>query len=148
MANRIHAKGPYVHEENVANSALIYPGFLIERDANDEVAPHDVFGGVTEAMFAEEDALQGRGISTIYDDDSIVSSILPGKGSCIRAMIKDGEDISIGDALISNGDGTLVSTTLEESGDLITQHIIAFACEALDLTGSAPDNGLCEVRIL
>ncbi len=148
MANRIHAKGPYEHEENKANSALIYPGFLIARDANDEVAPHAVFGGVAEAMFAEEDALQGRGISIIYDDDSIVSSILPRKGGCIRAMIQDGQDIEIGDALISNGDGTLVSTTLEESGDLVTQHVIAFACEALDLTGSAPDNGLCEVRIL
>ena len=145
---RIHSKGPYIHEENKANSALIYPGFLIERDANDEVAPHANQGGVAEAMFAEEDALQGRAVGTIYDDDSIVSSIIPGKGSCINAMIKDGEDISIGDPLISNGDGTLVKAVLETSGDMVTEYIIAFACEALDLTGSAPDDGLCEVRIL
>ncbi len=148
MANRIHAKGPYEHEEYKANSALIYPGFLIDRDANGDVMPHGNAGGVAEAMFAEEDALQGRGISIIYADDSIVSCILPRKGCCIRAMIKDGEDIDIGDALVSNGDGTLVKTTLETSGDLVTEYIIAFACEALDLTGSAPDDGLCEVRIL
>ena len=145
---RIHSKGPYIHEEYKAKSALIYPGYLVERDSDDEVAPHAVSGGVGEAMFAEEDALQGRAVGTIYDDDSTVSCIIPGKGILINAMIEDNEDIAIGDALKSNGNGKLVKANLLESADAIDEYIIAYACEALDLTGSAPDDGLLEVRIL
>lgn len=144
----IHSKGPYIHEEYKANSALIYPGYLVERDSNGEVAPHDVPGGVGEAMFAEEDALQGKGVSTIYDDDSIVSCILPGKGSCINAMIQEGEDVDIGDALKSNGDGALVVANLKESAASLDEHIFAYACEALDLTDSTAVDSLLEVRIL
>lgn len=145
---RIHSKGPYIYEEYKANSALIYPGFLIERDSNDEVAPHAPAGGAGEAMFAEEDAKQGRGVDTIYDDDSLVSCILPGKGSCVNAMIKDEQDINIGDALKSNGDGTLVLANLDESAHAVDEHIIAYACVKIDLTGSNTSDSLWEVRIV
>ena len=148
MSNRIHAKGPFVHEEYKANSALIYPGFLIMLDANGEVTPHNTEGGIAEAMFAEEDALQGKNKDQIYDDDSIVSCILPNKASSVYAMIHDGEDIAIGDKLMSNGDGTLVEAASVGSGDANDEVVIAYAMEAKDLTNSAIANGLAVVRIV
>lgn len=148
MSNRIHAKGTFVHEEYKANSALIYPGFLIMLDSNGEVTPHDIDGGPAEAMFAEEDALQGADRDTIYDDDSIVSCILPNKGSCVYAMIADDEDIAIGDPLMSGGDGTLVEAASVGSASANDENVIAYAMEAKDLTNSAVANGLALVRIV
>jgi len=146
--NRIHAKGTYIYEEYKAASALIYPGFLLMLDSNGEVVPHDTQGGQAEAMFALEDALQGENRDHIYADDSLVACILPNKGSVIYAMIKDGEDIAIGDKLMSNGDGTLVEAASVGSGDANDEVVIAYAMEAKDLTNSAVANGLALVRII
>jgi hypothetical protein len=149
MANRIHAKGPYVYEEYKANSALIYPGYLVKVDSNGEVAPHAAAGGFAEAIFAMEDVLQGRDDSTIYADNSIVACIIPHKGSVIRAMIKAGETIEIGEFLKSNGDGTLVSAGAEVgSGQETYEHVLAVAVEANDLSAGGAVDTISMVRIV
>jgi len=109
MANRIHAKGPFEHEEYKADHAGIVPGMLIERlPTSGEVQPHDIVGGVAEAMFAEEDALQGKTVDDTYADDSIVMCILPAKGAQVRARIQDGQNIVIGEKLMSGGSARVV----------------------------------------
>lgn len=132
MSNRIHSKGPYRHEEYKANSALIYPGFLLSVDSNGEVIPHATEGGVAEALFAMEDALQGKTVTTIYSDDSIVTCILPNKGSEIVAVIEAGQAIGIGDKLMSRGNGKLVEYRDLDSGSPANdEHIVAIAVEAV-----------------
>ena len=83
MANRIHSKGPSQHEEYVAGAAGIYPGYLLLLNSANQVVNHNVEGGVAEALFAEEDALQGHTVSTVYTSGAVVSCILPGKGSVV-----------------------------------------------------------------
>ncbi len=132
MSNRIHSKGPYIHEEYKANSALIYPGFLLLLDSNGEVIPHNVEGGVAEALFAAEDALQGITVTTIYADDSAVTCILPGKGSEVNAVIEAGQSIGVGDKLMSRGNGKLVEYRDLDSGSPSNdEYIIAIATEAV-----------------
>ena len=145
--NRIHNIGPFQHEEAKANSALIYPGYLLQLDSNGEVLPHDTEGGVAEALFAAEDALQGRTVDIIYADDSIVTYHLPGKGSVVNAMIESGEDISIGDALMSAGNGKLKEVH-PDSALANDYYVVGFAVEEVDCGGSTPADALCAVRVI
>ena len=145
--NRIHAKGDYRQEEAVAASTIT-PGMLIEMvpDAS-TVRAHSTEGGVgAEAAFAAEDALQGAVVGTDYDAADLVTYILPAKGACVNALLKAGYDFSIGEKLISAGDGTLIPNGQESSS---TQaDVIAIATEACDLSAVGAANTLSEVRIV
>ena len=146
MGNRIHSKGPYTHEEYDAGETGIYPGMLLKLAADGDVEIHDVEGARCEALFAEEDALQGKSIADVYVVDNPVMCILPGLGCEVRALIQDGQVIEIGDHLVSAGDGTLIRLADLDSGGE-NDYVVAVAMEALDLSGSADDNVLARVRI-
>jgi len=148
IAYRIHSKGPYTHEEHDAGEAGIYPGMLLKLASDGDVEIHDDENGRAEALFAEEDAVQGRTVSQVYTVDEVVSCILPMVGCEIRALIQDGQDISIGDRLVSAGDGTLKALGTLDS-EAIDVFVIGVAVEACDLTGSdTPSTGtLCRIRI-
>jgi len=139
----IHGKGDFRHEEAVAGAAGILPGNLLMLNSSGEVVVHATAGGYAEAAFAEEDVLyEGHDVLEVYEDDAIVSYILPNKGSTVNALIADGEDIVAGDQLCSDGLGYLVKVVASEVP-------IAVAEEALDLTTSAnAAGGLCAVRIM
>ncbi len=144
-ANRVHAKGPFRHTEHKANSALIYPGMLIDIDANDEVAPHAVVGGKNLALFAAEDALQGKNAETIYEDDSIVTCYQFPQGSEVYALIADEQDLEIGDPVMSNGAGLLIAVADASGAD--ADYIIAYMMETADLTGSDTEDTRFRVRV-
>ena len=148
-ANRIHSKGPYTHEEYVAHEAGIYPGMLLNLNSSDQVEIHTDENGRAEGIFAEEDALQGKTVDQVYTILNLVSCILPGLGCEIRALIQDEQDVSIGDKLVSAGDGTL-KELLNLDSEAVDVFVIAVAMEACDLTGSdTPAAGtLCRVRIV
>ncbi len=148
VAYRIHSKGPFTHAEADAGEAGIYPGMLLKMASDGDVEIHDDENGRAEGLFAEEDALQGRTVSLVYTVDEVVSLILPGLGCEIRALIQDEQDISIGDKLVSAGDGTLKALGTLDS-EAIDVFVIGVAMEDCDLTGSdTPSTGtLCRIRI-
>lgn len=147
MTQRIHSKGPYTHEEYVAGEAGIYPGMLLVLQSDDTVDMHAVAGGRGEALFAEEDALQGKTVDDVYTVANIVSCIIPGLGCEVRALIADGEDLGVGDPVVSNGDGCLKALAdLDSAG--VDVFVIGRMMEAIDLSGSPTGtNGLARVRI-
>lgn len=144
---RIHSIGDYRQEEANAGEAGIYPGMLVKLNSSGNVIKHDVQGGFAEAAFAVEDALQGKTVSDVYANGSKVTYILPAKGSVVNALINAGENIAIGDKLISNGDGTLVEIGAADSAGTTTE-IIAIAVEACDLSASGAVDTLAAVRIV
>jgi len=152
-ANRIHSKGPYTHEEYNTTEAGLYPGMLLNLNSSGNVEIHSDENGRAEALFAEEDALQGRTVSQVYElddvtDQVLVQCILPGLGCEIRALIQDEQDVAIGDRLVSAGDGRLKRLGTLDSGD-VDVFVIAIAMENCDLTVSdTPAAGtLCRVRV-
>jgi len=147
MANRIHSKGDARREEFIAATSTIYPGMLLTQLEAGTVTPHATEGGRSEAMFAEEDALQGKNDSTLYTIANPVSVLLPAKGSEVRALIESGQEVVIGDELISAGNGKLKVAGDLESGETLTQ-VIAIAAEARDLTGSGASDTISRVRIV
>lgn len=138
MANttrRIHSKGPFTYEEYKANAANVYPGHLIQLNSSSKVLPHDTVGGKGEAMFAQEDALQGENVAQLYAIDTIVGCILPSQGCEVYARIQDAQNISEGDPLMSGGDGTLIAMADLSGAD--ADEIIAYAAEDIDATASS-----------
>ena len=127
--NRIHLLGSGTHEENLA-AAAITPGHLLKLNSANKVAVHASAGGVTERLFALEDALQGRTIATAYAADEIVAVLKASPGDHVYAFLSEGEYVNIGDTLVSNGDGTLKPGTT---------NVVGVALENLDASDTASE---------
>ncbi len=149
MANTIHSKGPWEAEEYNAGEAGIYPGMALKLNSSGQVIKHDVEGGELgdEALFAIEDALQGKTIADVYTSGQKVFCMLPHKGSCVNGLIEDGQNIAIAHKIISAGNGKLKASGDLESGETIG-HVIARATEVRDLTGSNSSDTVSEIRIV
>lgn len=144
VIKRIHSKGPFEQEEYKAAEAGIYPGMLVELDTNGEVIKHDDSGGAVgdEVLVAMEDQIQGRNVDTVYADDSIVTVMIPAKGTEVNLLLKDGEVVTPAIKVMSNGDGTIIAN----SGGT---HIPGMSTGSLDLSGSSNTaNALTPVRIV
>lgn len=146
MANRIYSKGPYIHEEAVSGIAGIYPGMLLKRNSSGQVILHTTEGGALgdETLIAEEDALQGNTVDTVYTIGDIVSFMVIQPGTCFYGLIEDAQDIAISDKIMSAGNGKLKETTDLESGETLAK-VVAVAIEAQDLTGSNSDDTITEM---
>ena len=144
---RIHNKGDYRQEERDATAVAIQPGMLIMLTSTGAVQAHNVEGGRAEAFVAGEDALQGKTVTDNYAVSAKVTCLLPAKGSVVNMLIEDGQDIAIGDELISAGNGTLKEGSDLESGETLSK-VIFIAEEVCDLTGSDTSNTLCACRVL
>ncbi len=134
--NQIHLVGDFRREEAVAAGA-IKPGMLIEETSAGQFQAHSTEAGYAQLLFAEVDALQGGSLEAAddYAAADLVSANVELPGNEVQAILKAGENVSIGDLLISAGDGTLIANGSETSGTTV-QQIIAVAREALDLSGS------------
>jgi hypothetical protein len=144
--NRIHLKGPYRQDEAVTGAASIKPGHLVKKNSAGAVVVHGTEGGKAAPIFAAEDALQGKMVSEAYANAALATLVIPNVGSVVNAMIKDGENIAIGDHLISDGAGRLIEAA--EDSALSTSEVVAIAEEACDLTGSNTVDTLCAVMIV
>ena len=149
MANRIHCKGPFRHEEMKANEAGIYPGMLLVMDSRGEVGMHGDEGGALgdEILIAEEDALQGNTVDTVYADDSIVSIVIPQKGSVVRMRLAENEVVSIGEKVCSNGDGYIACINNVDSPSKV-EVVLGVSEEAKDLSSGNTLGALIAVRVV
>ena len=125
---RIHNKGDWRHEEYVA-AGTITPGMLIELVAAGTVQAHSTEGGRAERMVALEDALQGKTVADDYSADDIVTVALPAPGTVMNMLLAVGETATIGEELISAGDGTLKCLDNASSPSKVYQ-TIGYAMEA------------------
>lgn len=145
MANRIHAKGPFVQEEYVAAEADIQPGMLVKLNSSGQLIKHDVENGRAEVMFAQEDALQGRNVDQLYALEAVATVILPNLASEVFGRLENDQVVAIGDWLVSRGNGLLKNIGSLDSGD-IDVFTVGVAMEAKDLTDSATTNELIRLR--
>ena len=110
-------------------AAAFHPGHLLELTTADKVQKHSSQNGVvTPPMFAIEDNLQGKTIDDAYATTGRAQVWIPQRGEEVYAVLADGQNVSVGSTLASNGDGTLKTHT---------SNIIAVAIEALDLSDSS-----------
>ena len=131
-------------EEYVAGIAGIYPGMLLKLNSSNQVILHTTSGGALgdEVIVAIEDYMQGKTVDDVYTISNKVQVAVVSKGDEVNLLIKDGEDIIIGDKIMSNGDGLLI----EAAGATV---VVGVATGVNDLSGSSNIvNALSPVRIV
>ena len=131
--------------------AAITPGHLIELTSAGKVQKNSAAGLACAKMFALEDELQGNTIDTDYAIAAPVQCWNAVAGEEVFAWVANGEDIAIGDFLVSNGNGELKEMTADGSSAVVTEETpIALALEAVDMSGSSgvDPTGRIKIRIL
>ena len=130
-----------VIEEKVA-SGVITPGMLLIIDNADKVKAHNAVDKDATPIFALENELLGKGINDAYAIGEPVQCWIPYRGDIVNAILADGENVAIGDALTSSGTGMLKKHVLDAGASgtpwgVYPLQIVAYATEALDLSGSS-----------
>jgi len=129
-----------VFEEYAAGAAIV-PGSLVELTpaTADTVRVHATAGGNAIPMFALEDELQGKGINDDYATGDRVQVWIPGRGDQVYALLKDEQDIAIGDFMESAGLGQ-VQKHAADVGDStvggVQNAIIGVAIEKKELSSA------------
>jgi len=146
---RIHSKGAYRQEEAYAGEAGIKPGMLVKLHTNGKLLKHSTQGGDLgdEVLVAVEDALQGKTVSDAYDDASLVTYIIPNKGSVVNMLLKATNNASIGNKLCSASGGVLELVS-GLSSNVSNGSVVGVAEEACDLSASGAVDTLTPVRIV
>lgn len=141
MANTIELKkyGDNVIKE-ITGSGTIYPGMLLERtySSGSKVKAHSNAGQNAQPLFAIEDALQGNDIDDAYSSGALVRCEYFRSGDEVNAILADGESVTVGDFLESNGAGYLRKHSADSAGVVeYPECIVAVALEVKDLSGSS-----------
>jgi len=112
--NTIKLKGAPVVDELVA-AGTITPGMLCEVTSAGTVQAHSTAVGPAQKMFAAENELGGEEISDDYASGDLTQLIIAGSGDRVYGLIKIGEDVVIGEPLVSAGNGSLQPKVLTTS---------------------------------
>lgn len=153
MANTIKLKKYSDVVEEFTAGGAITPGHLVMVNSSGDVVVHNSAGGNAFPMFALENELEGGDMDTAYANDDQVQVWIPGRGDIVNAILKDGQNVVIGDWLESAGDGTLQKHAADSSGSAIYgNQLVGQVVAAVDLSGSSgthPSTGLrVQVRIV
>ena len=128
--------------EEIDAVEVFTPGHLLEETSAGKVQKHSTEASTVLPMFALENELEGEGIDDAFSADDKVQCWIPYRGDMVYAWLADGEDVDIGNPLVSNGDGTLrkMVEKLESSADTTIDYshrVVGFAVEAKDLSESS-----------
>jgi len=99
------------HEHTMKDDEAIYPGMRIEVNSDGEVLKCDAAGALGVVRIAVEDVLQGKEPDDVYANDAIVFSMVPKPGEEMAVLVKSGETVAIGSALIANASGLYIVST-------------------------------------
>lgn len=143
LPKTILLKGGGLRKEGEAGAAIT-PGYLVDRNASDELIPHGGAGLNAIPMFALENDVIGKEIDVDYILGDNVITAMPERGGEVYGLVAAGAAaIVIGDFLESAGDGTLRKVvTSAATADTARVSVVARAIEAVDNSG-----GTAEARI-
>lgn len=150
-----------VIEEYTAGAAIV-PGSLVELTpaTADTVRVHATAGGNAMPMFALEDELQGKGIDDDYATGDKVQVWIAGRGDIVNALLKDEQDIAIGDFMESGGlgqlqkwagdigDSTTVTTLLSIVGVALEKKELSSAEGSESSAGGLYHNPRIKIRVI
>lgn len=152
MAKKTIKLKKYVHivEERIAHADIL-PGMLLALRSDGKVQAHGVASGKHPSLFALEDELQGRTVADKYGANERVQITAAIPGEQIQGILKAGQNVAVGDYLVSAGDGTLAKATEYDAGPPIvypSYFPVGIALEALDLSAGGAVNTFIAVAIV
>lgn len=122
--------------EAIAGGAIT-PGMLLALNSSAQVIAHNLSGQEGVVGYAVEYDLTGRGISDAYaQGDQVIYRPLE-DGDVFYGIVVDGQDISVGEALASDGTGKLKSAAA-------TDMVYGYALDAVSPSGS---DARCRVQV-
>ena len=126
-----------IFEDNAG--AALMPGHLVAFDASGDLIPHGTADGNAQKLFAIENPYQTPGasdsIETAYTSGALVRYFRAQSGDTVYALLKDEGNVSRGDPLVSEGDGTLDTATIDAT--VAAGAVVAYADEDVDNTGGS-----------
>lgn len=131
-----------IQDEYEAN-AWITPGMLVELLSTGKVRKHATAGGnVDPVMVAVEDELQGKEITDNYVAGDRVQVCTFRPGDIALLLLADGQSVSIGEELESDGLGhvrshtveTVVSADAQTANTIYSRPVVGKALEAQNLS--------------
>lgn len=129
--------------------AAITPGMLIERTSADKFQAHSNAGQAAQKLFAIENELEGQTITDAYAADDRVQAEVCDRGDVIYALLKAGENVTIGALLESDGAGALQAYAADSAGVVeYPGSLVAIAREAVDNSASGATVARITVEIL
>lgn len=150
MRNSVIIKDFTGIREEFVTAAALSPCHLVEVDSAGKVKKHaTASGNVTPVIVALEDNMQGKDVDEAYGSGAVAQTAIFRSGDRVQMILKDGQNVAIGDKLESAGDGTLQKLVLDSTGVYYHEQIVGIAMEAVDMSGSSgvdPD-GYIEVMI-
>lgn len=143
---KIFLKGCPKGKEGLAAVAGILPGMLVEGVPGGDVVPHATAGGPAVPAFARPNEVIGHGIDDAYPDGDTVLYGVANSGDEVYGWIADGQNITAGDYLQSNGDGTFAAQDAGTPGTSFPGAVIVKAMQTVDNSaGGAPARMKLEV---
>jgi hypothetical protein len=142
--NTIQLTDGYVMDEAIAHEE-ISPGMLVEMLSTGKVQKHSTEGDFSDMRVAVEDAYQGNTTGDAYAAGARVIQHIQRRGAQCQLILKAGENVTKGAALISDGAGRVIAEGSAASGTTVNQ-IIGWAEEALNLSASGASDTLIAVR--
>ena len=139
-----------IFEEYTATAVALTPGMLLEVTSAGLVQAHSTEGGVILPMVALHDELQGKEIDDDFAASAKVQCWIPQRGDQAYLLVADGETVSHGDFLISDGTGKVKVYTGDAASDVEYPNcIVGVALDDLDMTDSDDaEVGRVPVRII
>lgn len=139
MAKAVILKGEVIRKEGVAGGAIT-PGHLVQGFGS-SIVVHATAGGDARRTFALINDLVGDDIDDAYDSGDTVQYGVFEQGAEVNALLAASQTIVAGDALVSNGDGTLKKhdesvDTSSTTVDVYVEAIVGYATEAKTTTTS------------
>jgi len=117
-------------------AASITPGMLVELTSSDTVQAHSTVDGRHMRMVAVESDFTGDGIEHVYQSGEITQFNVFRPGDEALLNLADGENVSIGDYLVSDGAGRVQQADSNSAGEL-EGSLVGIALEAINLTDSS-----------
>lgn len=124
-------KGTPQRKEANAGGAVT-PGMLVKVNSSGLAVVHDVAGGHARRLFADMDDAIGNTIDDAYAADDRVQMLACVPGNEINALLTTNQIVTIGDALVSAGNGMLKKLVPADGGN-----IVAYALSAVTTTATA-----------
>lgn len=140
-------------QKQAKGSGTIYPGMLLERTSTGLVQAHATAeGDVVPILVAIENSLEGQDIDDTYASADQVQFVAPRPGDEMLLYLKDGQNITNGDLLCSNGDGyvkkyTVPTDSSVAGGKDYVEAIVGRALETVNTGTSTVGNSRIEVEI-
>lgn len=103
-------KGDPITKEAAAGGTL-YPGYLVTLNSSGALIAHATAGGNAIPRFCVENSDIGDGVDDTYASGDNCKYVVARPGDEIQARMATGQNIAIGDALVSNANGQLKEYT-------------------------------------